>query len=32
VLYTGAQALPFGKQMYALPIAALWRLGAQRVG
>jgi len=32
VLYTGAQALPFGKQMYALPIAALWRLGAKRVG
>ena len=29
VLYTGVEALPFGKQMYALPVTALWRLGAE---
>ena len=31
VLYTGVEALPFGKQMYALPVTALWRLGAKPV-
>ncbi len=31
VLYTGVEALPFGKQMHALPITALWQLGAQPV-
>ena len=28
VLYTGRQALPFGPGLHALPISALWRLGA----
>ena len=27
LLYTGAEALPFGKQMHALPVSALWRIG-----
>ncbi len=27
VLYTGAEALPFGPGLYALPLGALWRLG-----
>jgi predicted AAA+ superfamily ATPase len=31
LLYTGVESLPFGKQMYALPITALWRLGAEPV-
>ena len=29
VLYSGVEALPFGKQMHALPITALWHLGAE---
>jgi predicted AAA+ superfamily ATPase len=29
VLYTGAEALPFGPGLYALPVSALWRLGAK---
>lgn len=28
VLYTGREALPFGKQLHALPLSALWRMGA----
>lgn len=31
LLYTGVESLPFGKQMHALPITALWRLGAEPV-
>jgi predicted AAA+ superfamily ATPase len=31
VLYMGTESLPFGKQMDALPVTALWRLGAERV-
>jgi hypothetical protein len=27
VLYTGQEMLPFGKNLLALPISALWRLG-----
>jgi uncharacterized protein len=27
VLYAGEQSLPFGKQLKALPMAALWQLG-----
>ena len=27
LLYTGTEALPFGKQMHALPVSALWRIG-----
>lgn len=30
ILYAGAEALPFGPRMHALPIDALWRLGAER--
>jgi len=30
VLYTGSEALPFGKRMHALPITALWQLGAEK--
>ncbi len=26
LLYTGSEALPFGKQMHALPVSALWRI------
>jgi len=29
VLYAGWQAVPFGERLYALPISALWRLGAR---
>lgn len=29
VLYLGVEPLPFGRRMYALPMTALWRLGAQ---
>lgn len=32
VLYTGHQALPFGPDLHALPISALWRLGAIKSG
>lgn len=28
VLYTGSECLPFGKNMQALPVSALWTLGA----
>ena len=28
VLYTGRDALPFGDRLHALPLSALWRLGA----
>jgi len=31
LLYTGSEALPFGSGMYALPVGALWRLGARGV-
>lgn len=31
VLYTGREALPFGSDLWALPISALWQLGAQPV-
>ena len=27
LLYTGSEALPFGEQMHALPVSALWRIG-----
>jgi predicted AAA+ superfamily ATPase len=30
VLYDGAELLPFGPRLYALPISALWRLDAQK--
>ena len=30
VLYTGVESLPFGKRMYALPIPALWQMGAEK--
>lgn len=30
VLYRGREALPFGERLHALPISALWRLGARR--
>jgi predicted AAA+ superfamily ATPase len=29
VLYTGRETLPFGRDLWALPVSALWRLGAQ---
>ena len=32
VLYAGRQALPFGPGFHALPISALWRLGASKLG
>jgi len=32
VLYAGRQALPFGHGLHALPISALWRLGASKSG
>jgi hypothetical protein len=28
VLYTGSEGIPFGKNMQALPVSALWTLGA----
>ena len=28
VLYTGAELLPFGDRLVAMPVSALWRLGA----
>ena len=31
VLYTGREALPFGPGLWALPVSALWQLGAQPV-
>jgi hypothetical protein len=30
VLYTGAKMLPFGPRLHAMPISALWRLGARK--
>ena len=32
VLYTGSESLPFGKDRWALPVAALWKLGAEAAG
>jgi uncharacterized protein len=29
ILYTGGESVPFGKECYALPISALWRLGVE---
>lgn len=31
VLYTGSEALPFGPNLYALPVPSLWELGAKSV-
>ena len=31
VLYTGREALPFGSDLWALPVSALWQLAAQPV-
>jgi len=31
VLYTGREALPFGPDLWALPVSALWQFGAQSV-
>lgn len=31
LLYTGAEVLPFGPNLYAVPASALWRLGAEKV-
>ena len=31
VLYTGREALPFGSDLWVLPVSALWQLGAQPV-
>lgn len=28
VLYNGERALPFGNRLVAMPVSALWRLGA----
>jgi len=30
VLYTGAEPLPFGKGLVAVPLAALWEMGIER--
>lgn len=30
VLYTGAEIVPFGAELYAVPVDALWRWGAQQ--
>ena len=32
VLYTGAEPLPFGKRMFALPLASVWTMGVDRAG
>ena len=32
VLYTGAEPLPFGNRLFALPISALWEMGVARAG
>lgn len=29
VLYTGEEIIPFGSEMYAMPIASLWQIGVQ---
>lgn len=31
ILYDGAHSLPFGRGLHAMPISALWRLGAEKV-
>ncbi len=31
LLYAGTEGLPFGPNLYALPLASLWRLGAKAV-
>ena len=31
VLYTGLESLPFGPDLWALPVSALWQLGARAV-
>ena len=31
LLHTGREAVPFGRNLHALPVDALWRLGATRV-
>lgn len=31
VLYTGRESVPFGSNLHALPVSALWRLGAGRI-
>lgn len=31
VFYTGSEVIPFGKNMHALPVSALWTLGADGV-
>ena len=28
VIYTGAEPLPFGNRLFAVPISALWEMGA----
>lgn len=30
LLYAGSQALPFGRDLFAMPISSLWTLGAKR--
>lgn len=32
LLYDGSHSLPFGPNLYAMPVSALWRLGAEKVG
>lgn len=32
VLYTGSECIPFGPRLHALPVSALWRLGAHFTG
>jgi predicted AAA+ superfamily ATPase len=32
VLYTGRETLPFGSDLWALPVSALWQLGAHGRG
>jgi hypothetical protein len=31
MLYLGSESIPFGPQMHALPVSALWQLGATKV-
>lgn len=31
VVYAGSQSLPFGPKLHALPVSAIWRLGAETV-
>lgn len=30
LLYTGTQAVPFGKNLFALPVSALWRVASEQ--